>query len=125
MLIWAAGQSGRLASTSSTRRSWHSWERLPDLAAGFYDVLFEATTRSLASYLETAWELTGDEAAGVANELIGLTVHPVLPRLLFGIDPLTDALPERDRLTTDVDLDGIRRLLGIVMPSAGLCVDEK
>lgn len=93
-------------------------ERLPDLAAGLHDVMFGATTRDLASYLQTAVGLAADEAARVADELIGLTVHPALPRLLFGVDPLTDEVPERASLTTDVNLDRIRRLLGIVMPPA-------
>ena len=91
-------------------------ERLPDLAAGLYDVLFEGTARDLASYMETVLGLAGDEAEVVANELIGLAIHPALPRLLFGVDPLTDEMPEEARLAADVDLDRIRRLLRTVMP---------
>ncbi|MFI6788017.1 TetR/AcrR family transcriptional regulator [Nonomuraea sp. NPDC050383] len=91
-------------------------DRLPDLAAGLYDVLFGITVRDLASHLVTALGLTADEAEVVANELIGLVIHPTLPRLLFGVEPLVDETPEETRLATDVDLDRIRRLLHIVMP---------
>ncbi|GLX09934.1 TetR/AcrR family transcriptional regulator [Microbispora sp. NBRC 16548] len=91
-------------------------DRLPDLAAGLYDVLFGITVRDLASHLATALGLAADKAEVVANELIGLVIHPTLPRLLFGVEPLVDEMPEEARLATDVDLDRIRRLLHIVMP---------
>ncbi|WP_182900177.1 TetR/AcrR family transcriptional regulator [Microbispora sp. H10830] len=91
-------------------------DRLPDLAAGLYDVLFEITVRDLASHLATALGFAADKAEVVANELIGLVIHPTLPRLLFGVEPLVDEMPEETRLATDVDLDRIRRLLHIVMP---------
>lgn len=90
-------------------------ERLPDLATGLYDVLFQATTDNLARHLSTAFELTAAEAATAANELIGLAVHPTLPRLLFGVDSLTEELPERTDLAADVDLDRIRQLFHLVM----------
>src|SRR4051794_37211947 len=91
-------------------------DRLPELAAGLYDVLFGTTAGALAAHLVTAWGLATDEAEVAANELIGLVVHPVLPRLLFGIDPSVDDLPEESRLAAEVDLDRIRHLLHIVMP---------
>jgi AcrR family transcriptional regulator len=91
-------------------------DRLPDLAAGLYDVLFGTTVRHLASHLATASGLATDEAEVAANELIGLVIHPTLPRLLFGIDPSVDELPEETRLAADVDLDRIRHLFRIVVP---------
>lgn len=91
-------------------------DRLPELAAGLFDVLFGVTTGDLAAHLVTASGLAADEAAAVANELIGLAIHPALPRLLFGVDPLTDELPDPARLATDVDLDRIRRLVRLLVP---------
>jgi TetR/AcrR family transcriptional regulator of autoinduction and epiphytic fitness len=93
-------------------------DRLPALAAGLYNVLFETTTADLTAHLTAAFGLAVDQAEVVAGELIGLVVHPVLPRLLFGIDPLTDELPDETRLTADVDLDRIEALFRLVMPSA-------
>ncbi|MET8877069.1 TetR/AcrR family transcriptional regulator [Nocardia sp. NPDC004604] len=94
-------------------------DRLPDLAAGLYDVLFGTTARDLAAHLETTSGLATGEAEVAATELIGLVVHPMLPRLLFGIDPVVDEVPEEERLMADVDLDRIRRLCRIVLqPSA-------
>ncbi|GAA5063933.1 AcrR family transcriptional regulator [Thermocatellispora tengchongensis] len=91
-------------------------DRLPDLAAGLHDVLFGITARDLAAHLVTALGLAPDKAEVVADELIGLVIHPTLPRLLFGLEPLVEEMPEETRLATDVDLDRIRRLLHIVMP---------
>src|SRR3954464_1507292 len=65
-------------------------DRLPELAAGFYDVLFGTTVGNLVAHLVTTLGLTADEAEVAATELIGLVIHPMLPRLLFGIDPSVD-----------------------------------
>lgn len=92
-------------------------DRLPELAAGLYDVVFGTTTRELAAYLVDDWGLTRKAAAPMADELIGLVVHPRLPRLLFGIDRPVDALPDEASLATDVDLDEIGRLVRLVLPA--------
>lgn len=91
-------------------------ERLPDLAAGLFDVVFGVTAGNVAAHLVATSGLAADEAEAVANELIGLAIHPALPRLLFGVEPLTDELPDRARLAIDVDLNRIRRLLRLVLP---------
>jgi TetR/AcrR family transcriptional regulator of autoinduction and epiphytic fitness len=93
-------------------------ERLPDLAAGLFDVVFGVTTGHLAAHLVATSGLAAGEAEAVADELIGLAIHPALPRLLFGVEPLTDEQPDRDRLAIDVDLDRIRRLVRLVRPPA-------
>ncbi|RSD11880.1 TetR/AcrR family transcriptional regulator [Amycolatopsis eburnea] len=91
-------------------------DRLPELAAGLFDVLFGVTTGNLAAHLVTAFGLPDGEAEGVAEELVGVAIHPTLPRLLFGVEPLTDELPSRADLAGEVDLDRIRRLLHRVLP---------
>lgn len=91
-------------------------ERLPDLAAGLYDVLFGATVQELAAHLEAASGLPADRAEAVANELIGLAVHPMLPRMLLGVDPLTEETPDPARLADEVDLPRIRQHVHRVMP---------
>ena len=90
--------------------------RLPELAAGLYDVLFEATVRDIATHIENASGLGPADADRVANQLIALAANPALPRLLLGVDPFTDETPEWASLAADVDLDRIRRLVQIVLP---------
>ncbi|MEV4476451.1 TetR/AcrR family transcriptional regulator [Nonomuraea salmonea] len=92
-------------------------DRLPDLAAGLYDVLFGTTAADLAAYLTTALDLTPGRAEAISHELFGLVLHPTLPRLLFGLEPLVDELPDESTLASDVDLDRIRRLLREVLPA--------
>jgi AcrR family transcriptional regulator len=92
-------------------------DRLPELAAGLYDVLFGTTAEDLAAHLAAAWGLTTGEAEAVANELIGLVLHPTLPRLLFGIDAPVDELPDEADLAAEVDLDRIGRLFRVVLGS--------
>ncbi|MEV4567572.1 TetR/AcrR family transcriptional regulator [Nonomuraea sp. NPDC049419] len=92
-------------------------DRLPDLAAGLYDVLFGTTAADLTAYLTTALELPPGRAEAVSFELFGLVLHPTLPRLLFGLEPLVDELPDESTLASDVDLDRIRRLLREVLPA--------
>ncbi len=92
-------------------------DRLPELAAGLYDVLFGATADDLAAHLVAALGLATGEAEAVANELIGLVLHPTLPRLLFGIDAPVDGLPDEADLAAEVDLDRIGRLFRVVLGS--------
>lgn len=92
-------------------------ERLPDLASGLYDVMFAGTARNLASHMEATLGVAGDRAEAVATELVGLAIHPLLPRLLFGVDPLVDEAPDPSRLADEVDLDRILQHLHRVMPS--------
>src|SRR3954469_5427527 len=47
-------------------------DRLPELAAGLYAVLFGTPAADLAAHLAAAWGLAPDEAEAAANELIGL-----------------------------------------------------
>ncbi|MEU4525167.1 helix-turn-helix domain-containing protein [Amycolatopsis sp. NPDC024027] len=92
-------------------------DRLPELAAGLYDVLFGTTADDLAAHLAAALGLATGEAEAVANELIGLVLHPTLPRLLFGIDAPVDELPDEADLAAEVDLARIGRLFRVVLGS--------
>jgi TetR/AcrR family transcriptional regulator of autoinduction and epiphytic fitness len=92
-------------------------DRLPELATGLYDVLFGTTADELAAHLVAALGLAAGDAEAVADELIGLVLHPTLPRLLFGIDAPVDELPEEADLAAEVDLDRINRLFRVVLGS--------
>lgn len=91
-------------------------ERLPALASGLYDVLFTDTVGDLAAYVHKVWALPDDGAQSFAEELIGFCIHPTLPRVLFGMDPLAAEIPESSQVATDVDLDRIRRFVTMVHP---------
>jgi hypothetical protein len=105
------------SSTSLTIDNNAEADRRPDLAAGLFDVVFGTITGNLAAHLVATTGLPADEADAVANELIGLAAHPALPRLLFGVDPLTEETPDQARLATAVDLARIRRLVRLFLPA--------
>lgn len=72
--------------------------RFPEGAAGYFEVLYTEVRRRLADYL-TAHGRSADEA----ERLLGATLHPRWPRVLFGVEPahptVEDAgwLPAADR----------------------------
>ncbi|MEV5717675.1 TetR/AcrR family transcriptional regulator [Amycolatopsis mediterranei] len=92
-------------------------DRLPELAAGLYDVLFGTTAGDLAAHLVAELGFAADDAEAVAGELLGLVLHPTLPRLLFGIDAPVDELPPEAGSAAEADLDRIGRLFRVVLGS--------
>lgn len=91
-------------------------DRLPELAAGLYDVVFGVAAADLAAHLVAGFGFEEGAARVAADELIGLVLHPMLPRLLFGIEPLVDDLPEEADLAAEVDLERIGELFRLVVP---------
>lgn len=102
LLMWASViQTLRLGIAAAAQ--------FPDAAARLHDIFFEATTTQLAAHLHTAAQLADADAHALAGELLGATVYPELPRLLFGTSPTRPDRPVPDELDADVDLDAIRR----------------
>lgn len=93
-------------------------ERFPDLAGGLYDALFNDAHRHLAAYVGEQWHASANVADAVAHQLIGAAIHPTMSRVLFGLEPLVDDLPGRERLDEDVDLDAIGRLAARLLSGA-------
>jgi len=94
-------------------------ERVPELAAGLYDALFGVPVGDLAAHVREHWQLSEHDAVAISNQLIGLATHPALPRLLFGLDPIRDELPDEVRLDAEVDLERIREFAWALLPDRG------
>ena len=92
-------------------------DRVPEVAAGLYEALFGDTARALAGYLAERCSLPAGPAAAAASTLLGVAAHPSFPRLLFGLDPVVEELPDQERLDAEVDLEGIRRAAAALLPS--------
>lgn len=110
------GYCGRLAQllrwssvTLTLRMGVAEAARHPDLAAGLYDALFGVAVRHLAPYLAEHWTSAPEAAETTAHQLVGVATHPVLMRVLLGLEPTTDDLPDRRLLAQDVDLPALRR----------------
>lgn len=82
----------------------------PEASRQMHKVFFAATTVRLASHLQTHCKLRKAKAAEVANDLLGATVYPALPDLLFGVTAARTSLPTPDQLDAHVDIAAIRRV---------------
>jgi AcrR family transcriptional regulator len=102
LLLWAPpiGMC-RLAITEA--------ERFPEGSASFYDAIFTTAHERLAAFLRERLKLGPKAATDAAYDLVGRIVHPHLPRALFGIDKVREAMPADDAIATDVDLKPIRK----------------
>lgn len=102
MLGWQSiVQTCRLAITTATQ--------FPEAAARLHAVFFGTTTTRLATYLARTRTIDEAHAIALADDLIGSTVYPHLPQLLFGVHSPHADLPELERLADDVDLRAVRR----------------
>lgn len=83
-------------------------DRLPDVAGGIHDALFAAMEDRLDGYLRSRCGRDDGEAATLTSRIIALVAYPVLPRVLFGLDPLLPSVGE----IGSRELDEIRDLAG-------------
>lgn len=103
LLHWdSVVQTCRLAIDAATQ--------FPDASRQLHQVFFAAPTKRLAAHLETACKLSPASAREVAGNLLGATIYPALPDLLFGAVEPRAGLPAPEQLTRDVDVPAIRRL---------------
>lgn len=92
-------------------------ERLPEAAAQLYEIFFGTATERLAAHLSEQYGLDAAEGEVIAARLLGMTVYPILPRSLFGIGELRDAVPEESTVEADVDMAAIRRAVASALPA--------
>ncbi|MDF0529357.1 TetR/AcrR family transcriptional regulator [Tsukamurella sp. 8F] len=102
MLSWEpVVQTCRLGVTAAPR--------FPDAARRLHGIFFADSTARLAEHLARRYGLDDAGADVLAERVIGATVHPHLPRLLFGIERPRTSRPELQTLADDEDLPAIRR----------------
>jgi len=88
--------------------------RLPELSVGIHDALFGAAEQHLREYLHDRCGRAEGEAAIMTTRIVGLVLHPALPRVLFGIDPLREELGELDSR----EIGDVRALAGPAIAEA-------
>ena len=76
--------------------------RLPEGAARFYDLMFTEVGSRLSTYVFDHYRLTGSDADGLADHLLGHLLYPRFPRALFGLDRLA---PRIDCVVPSPDFD--------------------
>jgi AcrR family transcriptional regulator len=92
-------------------------ERLPATSRAYFDAIFASTQERLAGYLAGQFQLSPDDAAARAEDLLARTVLPRLFRTLLGVDEPIKAEPADEWLPEQVDLAAIRRLVGPALPA--------
>jgi AcrR family transcriptional regulator len=92
--------------------------RFPEGSASYYHAIFTAAHQLLASFLSERLKLGPEASAEAADELMGRTVHPRLPRALFGLDKVRDGLPGEDKVSADFDLTAIRKAVALLLNHA-------
>ncbi|WP_445525428.1 TetR/AcrR family transcriptional regulator [Streptomyces cyslabdanicus] len=109
LLLWSS-------SLRTLRMGIAEAERVPEIAAGYYEAVFEAPMARIAGYISRTWGVTQEEAREAAEILIGRTVYPGLMQGLLGVrQPITER-PDEATLAADVDLDRIAASVRQLVP---------
>ncbi len=109
VLLWTT-------SVQSLRMGIAEAERVPGLAAGYYESVFEMPTARLGEFLERRTVLAPATATATARALIAQTTHPDLLGCLLGVRPALPRRPDPATLEDDVDLDRIRAVAASLLP---------
>ncbi|MFD2422055.1 TetR/AcrR family transcriptional regulator [Amycolatopsis pigmentata] len=91
-------------------------ERLPGVAAEYYESIFEIPQQRLADFVVERYGVDTGAAHEIAQRLLGRAVYPVLIGALLGVgEPLAER-PEESTLETDVDLEPLRAAVAALLP---------
>lgn len=110
VLLWTT-------SVQSLRMGIAEAERVPELAAGYYESVVEIPTARLAAYLEQRTGLAPEAADATARALVARTVYPEVMSCLLGVRPPLPRRPDPVTLADDVDLDRIRSCAVSLVPA--------
>ncbi|MFJ9426460.1 TetR/AcrR family transcriptional regulator [Streptomyces sp. NPDC101249] len=109
LLLWSS-------SLRTLRMGIAEAERVPDIASGYYEAIFEAPTERIRVYLSRTWNLTAKEAREAAESLVARAIHPELMQGLLGVrEPITER-PDEATLAADIDLDRIAVSVRQILP---------
>jgi AcrR family transcriptional regulator len=88
-------------------------ERVPASATRYFDAIFTTTAERLALYLATASEVDRTQCTALATDLLNQAALPRLVKTLLSVEsPLGGTNPpDPSRLSTDVDLEPIRKIV--------------
>jgi AcrR family transcriptional regulator len=93
-------------------------DRLPQIASGLYDVLLGNTAKTLTAHIAANFPLSPAACRQVAEQLVALTVHPLMPRVLTGVEPTVDDLPAEGAAAKRGELARIREAARMLLREA-------
>ncbi|WP_435131641.1 TetR/AcrR family transcriptional regulator [Actinacidiphila sp. bgisy144] len=109
LLLWSS-------SLRTLRMGIAEAERVPEIASGYYEAVFEAPTVRIGAYVSRTWGLTQEGARETAEILVGVTVYPELVQGLLGTRKPIAEHPDEAALATDIDLDRIAASVRLLLP---------
>ena len=109
LLLWTS-------SLRTLRMGIAESERVPEIASGYYEAIFEAPTARIAAYLARHSNLADAAAREVAEVLVGRMIYPELMRCLLGVRAPIAERPEEATLADDIDLDPLRAIIRRLLP---------
>ncbi len=109
LLLW-------VSSLRTLRMGIAESERVPEIASGYYEAIFDAPTARIAAYVARHSNLADDAAREVAEVLVGRTIYPELMRCLLGVRAPIAEHPETATLADDIDLRPLRATVRRLLP---------
>ncbi len=109
LLLWSS-------SLRTLRMGIAEAERVPEIASGFYEAVFEAPMTRIGAYASRVWGLPQEEAREAAEVLVGRTVYPEVVRGLLGVREPISERPDEAALAADVDLGRIAASVRQLVP---------
>ncbi|WP_333753525.1 TetR/AcrR family transcriptional regulator C-terminal domain-containing protein [Streptomyces sp. IBSBF 2394] len=109
LLLWSS-------SLRTLRMGIAEAERVPEIASGYHEAVFEAPTARISAYVSQTWGMTPEEARDTAQAIVGRTVHPELVQALLGTRKPIAEHPDKTALATDVDLNRIAASVRQLLP---------
>ena len=104
------------ASVQMLRVSIAETARFPEGAAQHFDVMFTQVETRLAAYLKSTFALGTKASTDAAQRLLAQILFPLLPRALFGLEPLHDDIDGRTA-SPKADLRPIRKAVAELLAS--------
>jgi AcrR family transcriptional regulator len=102
LLLWApAIQMSRMAIAEA--------ERFPQGSSNFHDAVFTTAEDRIAGFLVERGKLKPRLAKTKAYALLAALLYPSFTRALFGIDKVSEAWPDEEKLNPALDLGVIRK----------------
>jgi AcrR family transcriptional regulator len=113
LLLWTS-------SLRTLRMGIAEAERVPEIASGYYEAIFDAPTARIAAYVLRHSNLADAAAREVAEMLVGRTIYPELMRGLLGVRAPIGEHPEAATLADDIDLEPLRATVRPLLPTTML-----
>jgi AcrR family transcriptional regulator len=93
-------------------------ERFPQGSIRFYEAIFGTAQQRIARFLQEHFGLSRRQSAPIAEEILGRVLHLGFLRALFGVERVSEKLPDDNASSRAADLAPIRSFISQLVPRA-------